>query len=1062
MKINELHLSQLPAVQLLLALGYEFLTPKEIQRERRLRESNVLLEDLLRAQLKAINRIQHKGQEFLFSEENLQTAIERLKNLPYDGLLRTNEAVYDLLTLGTALEQTVDGDTRSFTLQYVDWRHPERNRFHLAVEYSVERTRSTKTARPDLVLFVNGIPFVVIECKAPQVELEQALSQCIRNQREEYIPRLFVFSQLLLALNKNSASYATTGSAAKFWSVWKEDALSAGPELARLEALVNTPFAPDVASKVLAALDVQAWELPGERLVTEQDKALYALCRPERLLELVWKYTVFDAGVKKIARYQQYFVVKDALQRVRHFDASGSRHGGIIWHTQGSGKSLTMVMLARNLALDPGLRDPQIVLVTDREDLDKQLGNTFVACGLDAQRATSGRNLLQLLSGDKASIVTTLVHKFAKAHSARNYRNESSDIFFLVDEGHRTQYGSLSARMRQMFPKACFLGFTGTPLLKKEKNSFRKFGTLIKPQYSISQAVADGAVVPLLYEGRHAEMKQDRAAVDLWFERHTQGLSEEQRADLKRKYARAEMLNKTDRVVYMRAFDISEHFRSHWQGTGYKAQLVAPDKATALLYHTYLDEIGLVSSEVVISTPDTREGNEEVDAEPREEVQKFWQRMMTRFGTAEEYSKQLINQFKNSSHPEILIVVSKLLTGFDAPRNRVMYLCRSLREHTLLQAIARVNRLHEEKDYGLIVDYVGSLGELDSALTMYSEFEEYDEADLIGTLIPIRAETEKLPLRHSALWELFKTVRHTRDEEAYEQLLADDELRDEFYLRLSEFGRCLSVALASERFLEETEDRIVAGYKADFRYFDLLRRSVRQRYAEAVDYREYEPKIRKLLDTHIQADEVVQLNEPVNIFNEQEFLKVKEEQSIWGERERSRASKADSIAHATKKAISEHLEEDPAFYEKFSQLIQQVIDDFRKKRITDLEYLNQAIDIRNRVVRREHDDTPASLAGNEDAMAYYGVVHELLTKAGVADTECEKHAADIALAAQEILSQHWKIHFWDDEDEQKLVINAIDDYLYDEIKTKRGVELSLDTMDRILERVLQVARHRIQ
>lgn len=1059
-QINEKHLSQIPALQLLISLGFEFLTPAEALRERQDRTSNVLLENILRNQLKEINRIRYKGSEYLFSEENVQSAIQKLKSIKYDGLLKTNEAIYDLITLGTAMEQTIEGDSKSFNLNYIDWRNPGRNKFHVTVEYSVERSRSTETARPDIVLFVNGIPFCVIECKAPQVEVEQAVSQSIRNQNDDYIPKLFIYSQMVLALNKNSAMYATTGTAAKFWGVWKETQMDNGErEFKKLAAVVNQPLAEDVVARISTTFDVKPEALTGNRLVTEQDKSLFSLCRPERLLELAWKFTVFDGGIKKIARYQQYFVIKSTLNRVKHFDSTDSRKGGVIWHTQGSGKSLTMVMLARNLALDPDILNPRIVLVTDRDDLDKQLGNTFAACGLEANRATSGRNLLELVAEKKSGIITTLIHKFDKAYAAKKYQDESPDIFILVDESHRTQFGSFSARMRQMFPHACYLGFTGTPLLKKEKNNFTKFGELVEPHYSITQAVEDGAVVPLLYEGRHVEMTQNREAVDLWFERHTQGLTKEQQADLKRKYARAEMLNKADQVIYMRAFDISEHFRSNWQGTGFKAQLVAPNKASALKYNTHLNEIGIVSSEVVISPPDMREGYEETDDETTDEVVKFWQKMMKRYGSEDEYTKQLINQFKYGSEPEILIVVDKLLTGFDAPRNAVLYLCRVLREHTLLQAIARVNRLHEGKEFGFIVDYASVLGELDKALTMYSAFEGFDESDLVGTLTSINSEVEKLPGRYSDLWDLFKTVKHSYDEEAYEVLLADDELREEFYSRLSEFGKTLAIALSSEKFLTETDEKTLIRYKADLRKFQSLKASVKLRYAEAIDYRDYEPKIKKLLDTHIQANEVVQLNEPVNIFDDKMFNQVKEEQGVY-QTKKTTASKADTIAHATKKVITEKMDEDPAFYEKFSKLIQQAIEDFRAKRISDLDYLNKVVDIRNKVVGKVHDDIPDTLSGNEDAMAYFGVLKPFFEKHELGEEDLESAAANTAIAIHGILDKHNKVHFWDDEDAQKQAVNEIDDYLYDELKTARGIELSLDQMDDIIEKVLQVAKHR--
>ena len=1059
-QINEKHLSQIPALQHLIGLGFEFLTPAEALRERQDRTSNVLLESILRNQLKEINRIRYKSSEYLFSEENVQSAIQKLKNIKYDGLLKTNEAIYDLITLGTAMEQTIEGDSKSFNMNYIDWRNPGRNKFHVTVEYSVERSRSTETARPDIVLFVNGIPFCVIECKAPQIEVEQAVSQSIRNQNDDYIPKLFIYSQMVLALNKNSAMYATTGTAAKFWGVWKEPQMDTGErEFEKLAAVVNQPLAEDAIDRISSTFDVKPEAFTGNRLVTEQDKSLFSLCRPERLLELAWKFTVFDGGIKKVARYQQYFVIKSTLNRVKHFDSTNSRKGGVIWHTQGSGKSLTMVMLARNLALDPEILNPRIVLVTDRDDLDKQLGNTFAACGLEANRATSGRNLLELVAEKKSGIITTLIHKFDKAYAVKKYQDESPDIFILVDESHRTQFGSFSARMRQMFPHACYLGFTGTPLLKKEKNNFTKFGELVEPHYSITQAVEDGAVVPLLYEGRHVEMTQNQAAVDLWFERHTQGLTKEQQADLKRKYARAEMLNKAEQVIYMRAFDISEHFRSNWQGTGFKAQLVAPNKVSALKYNAYLNEIGIVSSEVVISPPDMREGYEETDDETTDDVVKFWQKMMKRYGSEDEYTKQLINQFKHGSEPEILIVVDKLLTGFDAPRNAVLYLCRVLREHTLLQAIARVNRLHEGKEFGFIVDYASVLGELDKALTMYSAFEGFDESDLVGTLTSINSEIEKLPGRYSDLWDLFKTVKHSYDEEAYEVLLADDELREEFYGRLSEFGKTLGIALSSENFLTETDEKTLSRYKADLRKFQSLKASVKLRYAEAIDYRDYEPKIKKLLDTHIQASEVVQLNEPVNIFDDKMFNQVKEEQGVY-QTKKTTASKADTIAHATKKVITEKMDEDPAFYEKFSKLIQQAIEDYRAKRISDLDYLNKVVDIRNKVVGKVHDDMPDKLSGNEDAMAYFGVLKPFLEKHELGEEDLETAAADTAIAIHGILEKHKKVHFWDDEDAQKQAVNEIDDYLYDELKTERGIELSLDQMDDIIEKVLQVAKHR--
>lgn len=1062
-EFNEKYLSQIPALQQLINLGYKYLTPEQALAERGGRSANVILEGVLRQQLKKINRINYKGGTYRFSEENIQTAIQKLKNIKFDGLQKANETIYDLITLGSAMEQTIEGDSKSFTLNYIDWKTPSNNSFHVVAEFSVERSRSTETVRPDIVLFVNGIPFSVIECKSPKVDVEQAISQNIRNQGDDYIPRLFTYVQQVLAINKNAAQYATAGTPKKFWGKWKEQEY----QLADVDKSVNTPLNEDIKAQLFsgefaaARPFFDALEAEGKRLITEQDNAIHSLCSPERLLDLVYRFTLFDGGIKKVARYQQYFVIKATVARIKKNHVEENRQGGVVWHTQGSGKSLTMVMLTRAMALDSQLINPRIILVTDRDDLDKQLGNTFAACGLSRERATSGRNLVKHLK-NKVGLITTLIHKFEKGWVAEKFVDESKDIFVLVDESHRTNFGSLAARMRQMLPNACFIGFTGTPLLKKEKNNFTKFGGLIKPHYTIRQAVDDEAVLPLLYEGRHIEMEQNQSAIDLWFERHTADLTKEQKADLKKKYARAEMLNKADQVIYMRAFDISEHFRANWQGTGFKAQLVAPSKAAALKYQQFLQEIGTLTTEVVISGPDIREGHDEVDEGPTNEVGKFWDKMMKRFGSEEEYTKQIINQFKYGDDPEILIVVDKLLTGFDAPRNTVLYLCRTLREHTLLQAIARVNRLYEGKEFGYIIDYASVLGELDKALTMYEAFEGFDEEDLVGTLTSINEEVSKLPQRYSDLWDLFKEVKNSKDEEAYEILLADDEVREEFYERLSAYSKSLAIALSSEQFIMHSDENKLQTYKNDLKRFQNLKAAVKLRYAETIDYRDYEPKIKKLLDTHIQANEVTQLNEPVNIFDEKMFAAVKEEQGVYGKK--TTASRADTIAHATKRSISENMAEDPAFYEKFSKLIQIAIDDFKAKRISDLEYLNRVIDIRNKVTTKQHEDIPDCIRENDEACAYFGLIKPQLQQVAMQNqldnAQLDIIAAKTSLGVQKIIDDYWKVDFWEDIDSQKLAINDIDDLLYDEVKEQYGLMLSLEQMDEIIEKTMQIAKHR--
>ena len=1059
---NEKYRSQIPALQELIALGYEYLSPEQALAMRGSKNSNVLLENILREQLKKFNRIHHQGKDYHFSEANIQEAIQKIKNVPYDGLKKTNKVIYDLLTLAPpTLEQTVEGNRKSFNLHYIDWKTPANNMFHVVPEFSVARRHSNEMLRPDIVLFVNGIPLAVIECKAPDIDLEQGISQMIRNQGDDYIPTLFTYVQLVLVVSSHGAKYATVDTSAQFWSVWKEWEDDFDPSTGSgFSHLINTPLSDDQKEALFSGEFASArgffqrQEQAGERLPTEQDKALHSLCRPERLLELTYRFTLFDAGIKKIARYQQFFVVRQTLARIRHVE-HGRRRGGIIWHTQGSGKSLTMVMLARALALDAEIINPRIILVTDRDDLDQQLGDTFKACGLDKKRATSGRHLVQHLK-EKVGIITTLIHKFDKGWVAEKYVDESPDIFVLVDESHRTQFGELATRMRKMLPNACYLGFTGTPLLKKEKHNFLKFGGLIKPHYAIRQAVDDKAVLPLLYEGRQVQMMLDSQAIDRWFARHTAGLAPAQQADLKKKYARADRLHQADRVIYMQAFDISEHYRANWQGTGFKAQLVAPSKTAALTYYKYFKEIGVVTSEVIMSPPDTREGHQEVNAGPTDEVGKFWQKMMQRFGSEKAYTQGLINQFKGEDEPEILIVVDKLLTGFDAPRNTVFYLCRPLREHTLLQAIARVNRLYEGKEHGHIVDYVGTLGELDKALTSYDALAGFDQADLGGTLTALNDEVKKLPQHHGELWDVFREVRHTQDMEAYEVLLADDSRREMFYAKLAQYGRTLGLALSSERFIMDTDEAQLHRYKRDLKFFQKLKQSVQLRYAEVVDARDCEPKIKKLLDTHIGADDVIQLNAPVNIFDDGHFAAVKQGQGVHSGQ--SDAAKADTIAHAIKKVIHENMDDDPALYKRFSDLIQQVIDDFREKRISDLDYLNKVSDMRDSVVSKKHDDVPEIIQGNAEACAYYGMANDSFRKEGLQVEE--ETVAYMATHFQQSLQKEQVVDFWNNQDAINKVKAKMDDYFYDELKHKQGIELQPEQMDHIIENTLRIAKSR--
>jgi len=1066
------HISQIPALQLLQNLGYTYLTPQEALKERQDKTSNVILEGILEKQLKKINKITFKGEQCDFSENNIKAAIHALKEVLYDGLIQTNENVYDLLTLGKSFEEDRGGDKKSPQLQYIDWKNPQNNVYHVTEEFEVyndkskaakanieefddsEEAENKKPRRPDIVLFVNGIPFVIIECKRPDIKnpIKQAISQQIRNQKDDYIPRLFVFSQILIAINKNEAKYATTGTPNKFWSSWQEKTSYQD----KLRKLINTKLSEEKKNKLFK--DRFAYvknyfdelENEGERLISEQDILLYSLCEPTRLLELVYQFIVFDAGVKKIARYQQYFAVKNTLAKIKRYSTEGKREGGVIWHTQGSGKSLTMVMLAKAIALDPSIIDPKVIIVTDRVDLDRQIWKTFRHCGKEPVRATSGEDLIKKIE-DKKEIITTLVHKFDAALKKRKFSVDSNNIFILVDESHRSQYGLASAKMEMIFPKACYIGFTGTPLMKKDKNTAVKYGGIID-KYTIDEAVKDEAVVPLLYENRYTLQNVTEQTIDNWFEMICKPLTEKQRQDLKRKFSTERVLNEADQKIAMVAYDISQHYKNNWKDTGFKAQLTTPKKKIAIKFKEYLDQFGEVSSEVLISAPDCREGHEDVHEEISDEVQKFWKSMMKKHGNEKKYNENVIEAFQNKNNPEIIIVVDKLLTGFDEPKNTVLYIAQSLKEHTLLQAIARVNRLCEGKDFGYIIDYYGLLGELDEALTLYTEagLKDFEDDDLAGTLVNVAEEIAKLPQTHSILLDLFKNISNKMDVEAYEQFLNTQELRDKFYQRLSIFVRTLKIALSSYKFLEETSEDKIKKYQEDAKFFLKLRTSVKARYAESIDYKEYEPKVQKLIDTYITSDEIIQVTEPVNIFDAEKFDA--EVEKRYGE-----ASKADTIAYRLDRTIREKMEEDPVFYEKFSKLLKDAIQKHKEKILSDLDYLNKVKEYLKSVRTRTGDDLPERIKHREVARAFYGIVNQIFEKFNCKTFDAKEISTDVGIKIDDIIFNKKIVDWTKNPDIQKEMLNEIEDYLYS-LKGRCNIDLSFDDIDTILEKTMPIAQ----
>jgi len=528
----------------------------------------------------------------------------------------------------------------------------------------------------------------------------------------------------------------------------------------------------------------------------------------------------------------------------------------------------------------------------------------------------------------------------------------------------------MHAKMKKVLPNACYIGFTGTPLMKKEKSTARKFGGIID-SYTMDQAVKDKAVVPIIYEGRAAILDTWKEKIDRGFERDMEGMTQDQKVEYKTRYSSLNKLLTAQHVIEEIAGDVTEHYLKHLKGTKYKAQLAVPDRKTAVRYYRYFKQRGQVNAELVISPPDTREGNDDIYDDPNDEVQVFWQHMMERFQNKEDYETSLVNLFKSDGEEvELLIVVYKLLTGFDAPRNTVLYLARYLEEHNLLQAIARVNRLFEGKDFGYVLDYRGILGTLNDALSTYQALQGFEEQDLKGAITPIQEIIKKLPQLHSELWDVFKECENTDDKEALERFLRPQDLRDTFYEKLSNFARTLETAFSADRLFDHVDEDTIVKYKRDLKFFENLRRSVRLRYSESIDHRQYEDRVQKLLDSYVGTEGIEQIIEPVNIFSK-DFT----DEQLDAEQETD-ASKADRIASNTKKVITEKMDEDPALYRRFSDMIDETIRRFLDERISEKQYLEKMKEIKKGVEEGGLSDSPTELKDKPTARAFYNTIKD--------------------------------------------------------------------------------------
>ena len=1037
-KLNELNLAENPARELLEGLGWSYV-PREELAEERDDERDVLLYGRLTAALLRLNQ--------WMTEDQAQRVIFNLQHVEATGLAR-NQAVHEYLSRGMPLTVDRGGRQETPTVRFFDFDHPEPgvglNEYVVTTQFRVRRgsergaRRSSeddeRVVKPDLVLFVNGIPLVVMEAKSPtllEVWKQQAVKQIHRYQEAgpqwhgAGAPELFDTNLLCVAHCGADAAFGTVGAPENAYAGWK----SVEPFTEReFERRLGVP--PEGQARLIAGL-----------------------LNPSTVLDILRDYVVFEHErgklVKKLPRYQQHRAVRHGIKRILEGRTPEER-GGVVWHTQGSGKSLTMLWLAVKLRRSPSLGNPTIVVVTDRTQLDRQITATFERTSVvEPERATSTRKLRELLRTNNGHTIMTTIQKFEDVLNAPagplGHLNDAGNLFVMVDEAHRTQYGRLAAKMRAALPQATFLGFTGTPIDKDfRRTTLGVFGGLID-SYTIPQSVEDGATVPIWYEARLPELHvEGPETLDRLFEALFGDEGEETRAEIRRRYANKERIAEAARRIEAIALDISEHFKKKVQQNGFKAQVVVPSRVAALRYAQHLNDFGLDAYPVITTT---HNDGPEFD--------------VTRNLNVDTVIEDFIDP---EGKPQVLVVVDRLITGFDAPVEQVLYLDRSIREHTLLQAIARVNRRFShtrngaptEKQYGLVVDYHGVSRELESALAIFDSG-DLDQAltelpEDPGPVIQAAADKAEAHFRGLDLDDPWACVHHF-DADATTEGDYKADAYERFDQDYSDFSSLM------DRYLPDP---------AALAYIDRLRRlTVIRSYCRAVFLRERADidwtaigaKVKQLIDSRIDAS-VRELMAPVSVLD-QDF-----EQKIESlPHDEARAS---LMEHALRAQIKERVGENPVFYERLSEALERIIRELRAKLIDAAESRKQMAILREQVTREEaiaaeHGLTPVSfavyglLAGKPSATSgptdgYRAVAEDLAPY----DAEFDDGLTEVARSIDTVIEEHRSIIDWRENlDVQRVMRRDIKRLLRDTVRYGEG------ELDELVRQVVEVARRRL-
>jgi type I restriction enzyme R subunit len=878
-----------------------------------------------------------------YSEELIKRALQRLDKAAAVGsgrsLYEANKDVYDLLRYGVKIAPEAGHAPK--TVWLIDWKQPEDNDFALAEEVTVT---GQQTKRPDIVLYVNGIALAVLELKRSFVNLTEGIRQHLGNQKPEFIQPFFSTVQLFFAGNDvEGLRYGVIETREKYWLSWRE----------KSTGLEGSPL----------------------------DIGLQQLCSHDRLLQLIHDFIVFDAGVKKTCRHNQFFGVQAARERVEE------REGGIIWHTQGSGKSLTMVWLAKWIRETQA--DAHVLLITDREELDEQIEQVFLGVREQIYRAKSGADLITQLNAGDEWLICSLVHKFGQssgAESVEAYIEElkkslppdfkaKGNLFVFVDECHRTQSGKMHEAMKELLPGAMFIGFTGTPLLKGDKRqSVETFGSYIHT-YKFNEAVEDAVILDLRYEARDIDQElMSPEKVDQWFEAKTKGLSDLARAELKKRWGTMQKVltakDRAARIVDDVLLDMETKDRLA-NGRG-NAMLVGGSIYQACKFYEMFSQTSLKGKVAIVTSYEPRPGDiakEDAGEGQNEALRQYeiYRQMLadyfqepadTAMNKVDVFEQQVKQKFKDEpGQMRLLIVVDKLLTGFDAPSATYLYIDKQMRDHGLFQAICRVNRLDgEDKQYGYIVDYKDLFKSIGRAYADYTSeaLDGYDKEDVAG-LLKDRLQNGREDLQHAieairALCEPVEPPRGTTEYQHYfcaeaagdpTALKANEPKRVALYKAVTRLVRAYG-AIANE--LQE------AGYSAaeagvlkeEIRHYDKVAQEVKLGAGENIDYKAYEADMRYLLDTYIRADP----SETVTSFDDASLVRLLADEGVQqligklptGIRE-DREAVAETIVNNTRNLIIDEKPINPKYYEKMSELLDALIEQRREEALDYEEYL---------------------------------------------------------------------------------------------------------------------------